>query len=190
MTGLWVVGPSRSGTSMIAGLFAAHGVFFGRTRDGDEYNPKGYFEHGWLKSLREIPKPDDWPDPWFDRLRSEGWDRERPWGVKSGPRLERLVRPMAPTVVVVCRRPMGQILASRRRVRWAVGRARVITNRVYEAVEKMTWANRVDVRTDRVADGYYKTLAPAFDALGIDFDLAVASNWIDRSVWNRAERGQ
>ena len=41
----------RSGSSMIAGIFAAHGVWKGETFGGDHINPKGTFENIALKQL-------------------------------------------------------------------------------------------------------------------------------------------
>ena len=39
-----IVGVPRSGTSLVAGLFAKHGVWTGKCRPADEHNPTGYFE--------------------------------------------------------------------------------------------------------------------------------------------------
>lgn len=41
----------RSGSSMTAGLFAKHGVWYGTSREADSKNPKGYFENTHLKNL-------------------------------------------------------------------------------------------------------------------------------------------
>ena len=40
-----IVGASRTGTNMLAGIFAAHGFFFGKCRPADDRNPKGYYEN-------------------------------------------------------------------------------------------------------------------------------------------------
>ena len=70
--GVVVTGSGRRGTSMVAGLFAAHGVFFGDCKPADENNPRGYFEHP------AIPRPKargrGWPRTWLKRLKREGWD--------------------------------------------------------------------------------------------------------------------
>lgn len=188
MSGIWVAGPSRSGTSMVAGLLAAHGVAFGRCVAGDEYNPKGYFEHVYLKSLRGVePLPPNWPAPWWDRLRSEGWDGRAPWGVKGGAQLAPIVQPMRPTVVIICRRPIKQIVRSRSHVRWAKGSPRTVTRNVYRALASLTWPRLlVNVRTPEIAAGRYGDVLPAFDALDLAFDPAVADAWVEPGMWNRS----
>ena len=50
-----VTGLPRSGTSLIAGLLHEFGAWTGTTLAGDEYNPKGYFEHAGIRE--DIVKP-------------------------------------------------------------------------------------------------------------------------------------
>jgi hypothetical protein len=44
-----VTGLPRSGTSMVAGLLHACGAWVGSTLAGDEQNPRGYFEHAFIR---------------------------------------------------------------------------------------------------------------------------------------------
>lgn len=46
-----VLGAPRSGTSLVTGLLALHGVWTGTCKDGDWRNPKGYFESQPIKQL-------------------------------------------------------------------------------------------------------------------------------------------
>lgn len=190
MSGVWIVGPSRSGTSMVAGLFAQHGVFFGRCIRGNEYNPKGYFENAYLKRVMKHRNdlPDAWPDEWWEALRKQGWDGSAPWGVKSGPRQAPVVLPMAPSLLVFCRRPIHGVIRSRHRVPWASAPARHTTQINYDMMDDL--ANRLDVptfdiETDQLVAGERDQLRPAFEALGIDLDLDIVDEWIDPSIWGR-----
>jgi hypothetical protein len=54
--GVVVLGMGRSGTSAVAGLFAAAGFYPGREVDlfgGDQHNPRGYFEHKDMFRINE-----------------------------------------------------------------------------------------------------------------------------------------
>lgn len=82
--GLFVVGPTRSGTSMTAGAFRACGVFFGETMPGVPGNRKGTVEHPVLRRYAKEGRPSGWPTPWYEALRGEGWDDGVPWGRSWG----------------------------------------------------------------------------------------------------------
>jgi hypothetical protein len=55
-SGVVVLGMGRSGTSAVAGMFAAAGFYPGRDLDlfaGDQHNPRGYFEHKAIFRVNE-----------------------------------------------------------------------------------------------------------------------------------------
>lgn len=188
MKGVWIAGPSRTGTSMTAGLFAAHGVFFGNTRPDDKDNERGYFEHPFLKSLRGKPLHPAWPKAWWETLRREGWPPDAPWGVKGGPQLAPLVRAMNPTVVVMCVRPLDQVQRSRDRCDWAKGSAEEVTKRDYDRLERIALeypGSVFRVGTDSLARRDYRHVLPVFWTLGIPFNETAANEWIDPNLWGR-----
>ncbi len=83
-----VVGPGRSGTSVVAKALnemgVSMGVHFGKP---DEINPHGYYEDLEFKNLNERFLRSDFNHVLFrDRLRQLIAHREEPWGVKD-PRL-------------------------------------------------------------------------------------------------------
>ena len=49
-----IAGTYRGGTSMMTGLCAACGAWTGHTMPGNDFNPKGYFEHEGLKSVLHL----------------------------------------------------------------------------------------------------------------------------------------
>lgn len=183
--GVWVLGPSRSGTSMLAGLFARHGVFFGECVPGDEDNPKGYWENRWLKQRMRSRDTHGWPISWFERLRQEGWTDGRPWGAKGGPEWWRWVRLTSPTVVVLCYRPLGQIMDSRQRHSWMKPREEIPWDawRRMEEIKKTVVCPVVSVQTAEVARLDLTTVRPAFDALDLELSDHIARDWIDPNLW-------
>ena len=87
MSGVLIIGASRSGTSMTAGLFSQHGVFFGNCMEPHKTkNPKGYFENKWLKSVYKSGNygVQDFDTAWKSQLKKEGWDGQSIWGAKCG----------------------------------------------------------------------------------------------------------
>lgn len=187
--GVWITGPSRSGTSMTAGLFASHGVFFGDCGPGDEHNPKGYYEHPLLVRHVETGIFAGWPMDWWARLTDEGWDGSVPWGLKRGPQAWPWVRVVAPTVIVVCRRPASEIRASRLRwgKRWQGGRALKRAERQIRDILREANCPVFEVNTSGLVKGDYSRIRPAFETLGVAFDPSVADAWIDPGIWNRGK---
>lgn len=187
MSGVWVTGPSRSGTSLTAGLLAAHGVFFGDCGKGDKFNPKGYWEHPELVRRVEKRTHDGWPDAFWNALKAEGWDWESPWGIKRGPNAWPWVAKLGPSVIIKTYRPRDQIQASRKR--W--GREKN-TSRALAKADLLLWRIEeeapcpiVHVHTDQLVRGKFGSILQVFSMLGLAFDPAIADEWIDPSIWNR-----
>lgn len=192
MSSVFVTGHMRSGTSMVAGLFQRHGVFFGNYPKRRQFNKKGTFENRWLKKTLEADgMPDDWPDAWVSRLRREGWDGVRPWGAKMVAVFWPEMKQTRPDVVVLCYRPREDILASCE----AFGHERRFGREVRGPLIDQHWEimSRIEasysgavvaVETDRLVDGDFGQVAKAFDALDIAFDEEIASEWIDPALWH------
>lgn len=190
--GVWITGPSRSGTSMIAGLFAEHGVFFGRTMKGDEHNAKGYFEHAELTSRVRSGIWANWPEAWWKTLKSEGYGNGTYWGVKRGPNAWPWIQRLEPELIILCRRPISETVRSRRR-KWprrrTSGREVQRIRRVLKQIAKEAECTVLTVNTERVVAGDYQRIAKAFRQLGIWFSTDIADAWVDRSLWDRGPAG-
>lgn len=187
--GVWVTGPSRSGTSLTAGLLAKHGVFWGEPSCRplpDQYNPRGYFEHTELSRRIKTDDFTDWPEAWWRALEADGWNGKTPWGVKRGPRAWPWVRILEPSLVIVTQRPHGQVQASR--ARWT-GRKNLHDMHVQvELLQKVldeVACPVVRVNTHQLIRGRYRQIKKAFRQLGVSFDKRIAENWIDPTLWNR-----
>jgi len=186
--GVVITGTGRSGTSMVAGLFAAHGVFFGRCKEADEFNPRGYFEHRALPLPRA--KAPGWPGSWWRVLKRNGWDGEAPWGVKHMTTRWKWFRQLKPTVIVVTERPDADVLASLRRTGWRLNPERIVRNyrRRLERIKREAKCPVVSVFTPALIQGDYTEIRRAFEVLGVAFDPAIADAWIDPGAWNGGTR--
>lgn len=190
--GVWITGPSRSGTSLVAGLFAAHHVFFGRTIGGDAFNLKGYFEHPEIIRRIESRTSVDlsrWPLAWWETLEREGHIGGTHWGVKRGPRSWPLIKRLGPRLIVRCRRPRRQQIESRLR-RWgnrdidhraAMEQAEADLDRILKNIGVPV----VSVHTDKLILGNYRRIRKAFRLFGVSFNQKTAAQWIDPKLWHR-----
>ena len=187
--GLWITGPSRSGTSMIAGLFARHGVFFGDTVPGDEHNPHGYYEHPELIRRIDMGTLANWPQRFWEVARKEGYEDGKPWALKRGPQAWPWIRLMFPKIIIVCKRPKDQVLASRLR-RWPGKKGRHgdmwrQTKRSLGKIIEESACPVITIRTDRIVGGKYGQLRRAFRAFGLELEEAKVREWVDPSIWCR-----
>jgi hypothetical protein len=181
----------RSGTSMTAGLFAQHGVFFGRTGGPKSRNRKGNFENNWLAErvrARNEPLPDDWPAPWWRQMHREGYSGG-PFGYKLVAVHAAKVRPMRPDVVVLVHRDREAILASCRAYGKGDRSAELERQRQIMAAIRggWNWATVVSVRMEHLVRGWYGGIVPAFDALGVEFDREIADEFIEPSLVHHGE---
>ena len=183
--GVVVTGPPRSGTSLVAGLFAAHGVFFGRCKPADENNPRGYFEHPAIP--RQRGKAPDWPLTWWRTLKREGWDGASPWGAKHMATRWRWLLGLLPAVVVVTVRPEATIRESLKRTGWHIAPDTVVRHfrKRFRRLQREATCPVVLVSTPALVAGDYTEIRRAFEVLGVPFDPAIAEAWIDPSVWGR-----
>lgn len=187
---IFVTGPARSGTSMVAGLLAAHGVWTGTSSKKGAANPKGWFENDlFLENTRDSigpkgPVPDDWSERWPELMRGDGWDGEQRWLVKAMPWAWKYLRPFDP-VVVFCWRPATRVLKSQEAVGWGEHPRRVLSH--WDMMRDIRFkAPHVDIPTERLGRGEYAQTRQAFEAIGILFSEARANEWIDRKIWNRS----
>lgn len=170
---VFITGASRSGTSLTAGLFAAHHVWFGPCMGASNINPKGFFESQFTKRHDVVHTPKGWRD-W---LAEHGAPEQ--WAVKGGPEWWRLFECFDP-VVVCCYRDKHKIMESRKRAGFAEN---------WRAIDKPweTMARIPDafiVHPDNFIKGDFSEIIPAFVAAGISFDINSARSWVDPGLWS------
>jgi len=177
-----VVGFPRTGTSMVSGILAGHGVWVGTCRKPDSYNPKGYFENVYFASLvcKDTKK---FPYHALSILERDRYT-DGPWMVKHNIRWWVDWKPFKP-VWVVTSRSTDAILKSFNNMDRKddidlamVKKANNISNRI------ISNHNGICIHPDRLISGDYKGLEQIFNAAGIDFDRKIADNFIHKGLWH------
>jgi hypothetical protein len=187
-----VIGLPRSRTSMVAGTFAAHGVFVGTCKEADSRNAKGFFEHlGFadlvielygkgLISRNEVPEPHPDFKPRFMELMERDGYSGGPWLVKHAHVFYKVWQGFKPRFVIV-KRDTESIAESAREVGWVNSISHITKGqKMLDRVAKEYGAPVV--LTDEVVQGDYCSLREAFDYCGLVFNGWTASRFIDPSM--------
>lgn len=189
----------RSGSSMVAGLFAKHGVWFGSDVDASIWNPHGSFESKPIKallrrhfnavrSLLDIPaEVPDSTERFLDELEHvlhEDGYVGGPWFFKGSCFYHRVFAPLQPVYVTI-RRAHESIIRSFRRSRH-VHNAVVVPAveahaRILDQLEAVG-AHRVD--SEALIDGDYEQVKNVFRACGVTLNESIARRWISPSLWH------
>lgn len=175
---VFITGPARSGTNMVAGCFGVSGVWFGPLRKIPGLNPKGLWESAFFQQA-ERPAGD------FGQFMLRHGYQGGPWGLKEGPSKFSYVAHFDPVVVLVWR-PLEDILDSRKRHRWSA-RPNVVTGAWAEMEQIRERAECYDVHSRLVADGDYSELLPVFDRIGAEMNIERISEWVERGLLGRKE---
>jgi hypothetical protein len=187
-----IIGSPRSGTSLTAQIFSAHGVWSGTSRSPDEWNPMGYYENVMLTELR------------YRMGHGDGMDRDHvhdlimadsytggPWMVKHSPPTWRMWRQFTPKWVLV-RRNQDDIVRSRIRCgQWDMTEAE---HRIAVETDAATldaihdYIGGVNVWPEYFFENQWKELDRAFDYAGLTLNTDEAKARLDLSLWNTAEK--
>lgn len=188
-----IISLPRSGSSMTAGIFAKHGVWVGPYRKGDTKNAKGYFES--LPFKRAIidrvgpivhkgilaPKLKGWKADAVMLIKRHGYTGG-PWLVKHSAMYYPLWHEFDAKYICV-RRDLKSVERSGQ----ASGMLRN-PKAIGPHVEAMDYVRDnlggVDVFTDEIVKGDYSSLERAFDACGLDFNPAIADEFVDPTLWH------
>lgn len=181
---------ARSGSSMVAGIFAAHGFNtsrgeYAKMRDGAKYwtfesrKIKDFIRHnrtekpGDLRNFHTFRNHDE-----FNRI-VDGLPE--PWVIKTGVEKWPLFRDI-PAAVVKIRRStehIAQSIAAKRGDDYS---------EVYPLIiEKQKLFDRVpghNVYTEEIIVGDFSSLDPVFLELGVEFDPDKARNCVDPDKWH------
>jgi len=176
----------RSGSSMTAGLFAKHGVWVGPYEPGNDRNAKGYFESRPFKKAlidncgklvvagKMAPQVEGWREIAEHILRQNGYTGG-PWMVKHSAMYYPVWHEFRPKFVCVRRSDSG-VKASEK----ATG----MTADIEAHKAALDASGGVDVFTDELVSGDYSSLERAFSHCGVEFDPAIADDFIDPSLWH------
>lgn len=191
-----IIGIPRSGTSMTAGIFAKHGVWVGKCREGTSMNPKGFFENLAVKRMihrnfgtrltahNRLAWPvDGWQEEIEQILRREGYT-DGPWLVKHGAMAWPAWHEFSPHWV--CVRRHNAVRSAPKVVRPAKGLTMdeivAYNNEQMDIVRDEHGG--VDVFTDEVVAGDYTSLERTFDACGLTFGPSIADKFVEPDYWH------
>lgn len=187
-----VIGCARSGTSMTAGIFVRHGCWVGTCREPDRYNAKGYFENtaikaallkrwGYLKQAMQVAEPEPgWKGTVKHLTGLQGY-KGGPWLVKHGALYWRAWHEFEPTFVCVYRDPEA-IMESDKRGSFSITPEAIALIR--DEMDGVCEAGGFRVDSERVVDGDYSQIEPAFEDAGLEFDPAIADDFVDPDLWH------
>jgi len=194
-----ILGQPRSGSSMTAGIFAAHGVWTGTCRPPTPLNAKGFFENVPMKKLiiathkavvRKgilAAKTPGFRANVLEAIKNDGYT-EGPWLWKGSAMYWPAFFEFEPIFVVV-NRPREQIFASTRKSKMLNPNetdAELYANIDYHQ-EQMdylcTYKQAVRVNSYDVARGDFSSIERAITYAGLEYDEAVTTGFVDPGLW-------
>lgn len=205
-----IAGPPRSGTSMTAGLLAAHGVHVGHFKGPHADNPKGGYENAVAKAVMKcelarsgydlnpirIEPTTMLPCPTFGEEIDAALPGS-PWLVKEFRIL--MTWPLwaehfPEATYIFTRRPIDDVVASMKAHRVISKRGPDAALRrwvewSYERQDEIAAAHpHIYVDVDRLWDRDLGTALGMIESLGLTFDEAATLAWIDPSLHHHGER--
>jgi len=166
---------------MVAGIFAAHGVWVGTDKPANKHNPKGYFENIFFKDYMRHPSIFPTKDVIKKIMVADGY--------KGGPWLWKVLSQnhgefdIFDPIFICCRRPSDQIFKSMRSSE-IYGRD-LSDNELKRWIKKRQEAlHSIPILTNKVAQGDYYSLLLALDYCGIDPDISLIDKLVDKSLWH------
>ena len=170
---------------MTAGLFHAHGAWFGPCKGKNKINKKGFFESLYLKAEIEESHPGSFTRRWKGWMTSNGYDETKfPfWGAKSGPEVFEKFKEFEP-LLVICDRPVEDIVASRARAGWVASDTNA--NLAYSRVRGINYPGLLKfyVKTAEIARGDYSSIEPVFRKLPVSFQPEIADEWVNPKLFH------
>jgi len=168
---------------MVAGIFAAHGVWVGTDKPSNKHNSKGYFENIHFKKYMK-KSPELWlvSKAEIHRIMIDDGYKGGPWLWKVLS-LENGEFTNFDPIFICCRRPSDQIFQSMRSSEiygrdWSDDYLRTWIKKRQEALHS------IPILTDKVAQGDYWSLLLALDYCGIDPDISLIDKLVDKSLWH------
>ncbi len=193
-----ILGMPRSGTSMVAGLFHLHGCWVGRTRVGNEKNPRGYFENTAFKRyfqakngrdlIRDEPiiPPDRREfDEFVDAtLKNEDY-QGGPWIVKFSALWWRYFEPYEPFWVLVRRPKRANVEACMVSGLHNNANDKAGLELSYDQHHReMDSLPGFNVYTQDVVAGDYSSLQIAIEGCGLNYDEEIVRKFVDKKFWH------
>lgn len=170
---------------MTAGIFAQHGVWVGKSRPGNDYNAKGFFENqdiknylkrqfGTLRQFKEVY------DPGFKQFVLD-LNPTGKWLVKHGALYWTAWRDFDPIYLLI-RRNIDSVYASCQDVRFQHK-----MEFLQACIEQMDYVEKhhggINVYTEDIIKGDYHNLKNVMAACGIEMDKNKVDKFVEPRLW-------
>ncbi len=189
----------RSGSSMVAGIFAAHGVWVGTAKPANENNPKGNFEQQTIRRLIIESQRNSVVEGRLSyynlaitqriaHLRDADGYEGGPWLWKGSALYYPLFEDFKPKWIT-CRRDKESSFNSIRASRLFGNRIndvqlRRVIDAHHNAMDDLSAMGAVEVDTKSVAMGDFTTIEKAINHCGLEYDEAAVRDFVDPSLWH------
>lgn len=182
----------RSGTSMISGILANHGAFFGNCKKPNSYNPKGYFENIEIhKKIRNNPKSYLFTVQEIKQIMcNEGYKEGQLWAVKHGVSAYKKWGNFNPTFIC-CIRDLDSTMKSINKVirkdktPYTLNEFKYIYNKNIDTMYKV---GHHFIKTSEVINNDYSSIKKIINKLGLVYDENILKDFINPNYWNYYER--
>ena len=179
MAAIIILGLPRSGSSMVAGIFALHGVWVGTCKLADTHNPKGYFENIFFREYMQKNYPT--VEAIEKIMVSDGY--------KGGPWLWKVLSlnqgefDQFDPAYICCRRPSQQIFDSMRSSKvFGHSMSDVALKNLIETRQECLEGHEIE--TDELANGNFDAIQAALFSVGLVPDTKLIEDFVDQSLWH------
>ena len=176
---------------MVAHIFREHGLWFGHTRGGDDFNPNGYFENCRVKEHMKkrhgfdvsgpMPKTQPgWRETVHDILTCQGYCGER-WGLKTGVHFYDVWGEFDPIIVKVMRD------------RDSIVRSYELYGGVFpehgegfidRGLQKLRELDGFRIDTDALVDGRRDEIEAAITGSGLEYHEDIVNGIVNPAYWH------
>ena len=193
-----IIGLPRSGTSMVAGIFAEHGVFIGECKAANEQiNARGFYEHigftelltnyygrGLVSRGEEVEPMPGFREEILELMVRDGY-KGGPWLIKHATVYHKIWEEFNPRFILV-RRNSDSILQSTKSVRWKSNIN--VVRKGQEVLDRYSDCRcGVEVSSEKIIQGDYEELHNAFAHCGLVLDEKIVKEFVDPSLWRFKE---
>ena len=179
MAAIIILGLPRSGSSMVSGIFEAHGVWTGTCRGPDRCNEKGYFENIRFKAYMKKYPPNVEA---IDRIMHKDGYTGGPWLWKVLSKENGEFDIFKPKYIC-CKRPAKDIFMSMRASGIYGGQ---MSNKKLKKFIRQRQARLrgIEIDTSYLARGWFDQIALAIESCGLKYNQAITKDFVDEKLWH------
>lgn len=183
---------SRSGSSLVSGIFHEHGCWVGNCHPGNQYNPKGYFENldikrrfkkflknkqDWLKDKKRAQE--DFKHLILDVLRSDStYEDGMPWLVKHDAITYWLWEWFDPYFVSV-RRDWASSQKSRMNIQNEIS-----DDLQHQYNKAFADVDAAEIWPSKFKYGDFSELQTAIEGYGLEYNQKIVDSFYDAGLWH------